>query len=76
MPSAQDIQNQQELLTIHRNNLAIHVKQQALYGSAATPAEIQARIGEARANIQRIKTVLRSWNVEVADLPDDEAPSP
>lgn len=73
MASQQDVQRQQELLTIHRNHLAMAVKQQAMFGAAMTPHEIRARISEERANIQRIKTILRDWGVTVADHPDDEA---
>jgi hypothetical protein len=75
MPSEQDIQHQQELLLIHRNHLAEAVKQQAIFGAALTPQQILARISEERSNVRRIKTILRSWEVSVEDLPDDEAPA-
>jgi hypothetical protein len=75
MPNEQDIKHQRELLSIHRNHLAVAVKQQAIFGAALTPQEIRARISEERANIRRIKTILRSWDVRVEDHPDDEAPA-
>ncbi len=67
---------QQHLLTTHRNRLAVLVKQQSQLGSAHTPPGTITDIAAARAEIRRIKAYLRAQGVEVADLPDDDAPPP
>src|SRR5262245_31938092 len=72
MPSQDDINHQQELLAIHRRNLAHYLGQQAQLGKAVTPLGILNGILEERANIKRIKGILRGWGVAVDDHPDDE----
>jgi len=74
MPSQEDIRHQQTLLEIHRRNLAQYIKQQGLIGEAFAPPMIVNGIRESRENIQRIKGILRGWNVSIDDLPDEGAP--
>jgi len=74
MPSQEDIAHQQNLLEIHRRNLAQYLKQQGLIGEAFVPPMIVNGIRESRENIQRIKGILRGWGENVKDLPDDSAP--
>jgi serine/threonine protein kinase len=78
VPSQEDIDNEQERLASHRRTLAHYLKQQALLGTAHTPPGVAHGIYESRQAIQRIKAVLRSWNVAVDDIPNDEefAPPP
>lgn len=71
MPSQEDIQQQQELLGAYRRTLAQYRKQEALNGEAFVPPAVTNGIQEARAEIQRVKTTLRSWGVIVDDYPDD-----
>ena len=72
MPNAEDIAQQQELLSVHRKTLAHYLQQQAISGSAYIPPAIAYGIQEARQNIQRIKAVLCKWSVIIEDLPNDE----
>jgi hypothetical protein len=73
MPSQEQIDGQQQLLSTHRRTLAHYLRQQAELGSAYTPPGIASGIREARDSIQRIKKALRNWNIEVTDHPDDNA---
>jgi hypothetical protein len=75
MVSQEDIAAQQELLAAYRRTLAQLLKQQALISELYAPPAITHGIDEARENIQRLKAILRSWDVLVEDLPDDEAPA-
>jgi hypothetical protein len=72
MPSQEDIANQQELLAAHRRTLAEYLKQQALISELYTPPSIVHGIDDARADIRRVKDILRGWSVPVEDHPDDE----
>jgi hypothetical protein len=74
MPSQEDIAHQQELLAAYRRTLAQYLKQQALISELFTPPAIAHGTDEARANIRRVKSTLRTWGIPVEDLPDDEAP--
>ncbi len=74
MPNQETINNQQELLAIHRRRLAEHLKQQASLGKAFAPPAVADGIRDARDSIQRIKAILRRWSVAVEDQPDDEDP--
>lgn len=65
-----DIADQQELLKIHRRNLQHLLKQEAVHG-INTPSAIASGIDTARAQIARIKGILRGWAVAVEDHPDD-----
>ena len=71
MVTAQEIQNQQQLLTTYRQQLAHYLKQQATFGTASTPQEVRDGIGETRANIERVKSILRAWG---ALMPKHNAP--
>jgi uncharacterized protein YjbI with pentapeptide repeats len=71
--SREEIAQQQTLLAIHRRTLAHELQRLALLTTAHAPPEIIHGIAEARANIARIKVILRASGVEVADHPDDEA---
>lgn len=66
------IDQQRQLLTAHRATLAHYLIQRAQLGSGYAPPGITNGIAEARAEIRRIKEVLRGWGVVVEDLPDDE----
>jgi hypothetical protein len=71
MPDAETIAQQQELLHIQRQTLAVYIQQLAAMGSAHAPPAVHHGIREARAAIQRIKATLRGWGVAVDDLPND-----
>ena len=72
MPSQEDILGQEELLAAYRQTLRTHLRQRATLSTAYTPPGVLQGIAEARANIRRIKSVLRNWGVVVDDHPDDE----
>jgi hypothetical protein len=72
MPSQEDIQGQEALLVAHRQTLRAYLHQRATLSTAYTPPGVVQGIAEARANVQRIKSTLRSWGVVVDDHPDDE----
>jgi hypothetical protein len=72
MPDADQISQQQTLLTMYRRTLAHYLKQQAAHGSAFLPPSVAQGIVEARDNIRRIKHILRDWQVPVEDFIDDE----
>jgi hypothetical protein len=73
MPSQEEIDQQQELLTTYRRTLAHLLQQAAQYGGEAfTPPQTANGIHEARTNIQHIKQMLRGWGVSVDDHSDDE----
>ncbi len=74
--SAAEIAHQQTLLTTYRRNLSHYLKQQAALGEAYTPPGVANGILEARSNIQRIKHILRGWNVAVEDYSYDDDPVP
>lgn len=74
MPTQDDINGQQELLALHRRNLALLLRQEVLQGSAYVQPGVINGIYEARAHIRQIKEVLRSWGIPVEDHPGDEMP--
>jgi hypothetical protein len=74
MPNQEEINQQQELLATHRRTLAQYLIQQAALGAAYSPPGVAQGIYDARVQIRRIKQVLHSWRVRVADHPNDEAP--
>src|SRR5690349_14435056 len=76
MPSQEDINPQQTLLTTYRRNLALYINQQSMLGAAYIPPAIANGIREARENIARIKGILHTWGVAVEDHPDDDQPAP
>src|SRR5262245_20609937 len=72
MPSSEDIDVQRELLQAHRRTLAAYLKQQALAGGAqSAPITVINGIAATRAEIARVKTILREWGADVGDHPDD-----
>lgn len=75
MPSPEDIQDQQQLLYQYRRNLTRYLRQQAGFGNHV-PIDILNNVEQARANVERIKSVLRLWGVQVEDLPNDIADNP
>ena len=68
------VETQRAMLEQFRRTLAVYLKQQAVMGYAA-PAHIVLGIQDARHHIERIKAMLREWNVAVTDLPDDNETS-
>ncbi len=74
MPSQEQIDQRLQLLAAHRGTLAARLNQQALLGVAHTPPEVVHDIRQARADIQRIKDILRGWSIAVEDHPDDRSP--
>jgi hypothetical protein len=76
VPSQEDIDNQKTLLASHRRTLAHYLRQEALLGAAHTPPGVVHGIYESRQAIQRMKAALRSWNVAIDDLPDDDEFAP
>ena len=75
MASQEDIAHQRNLLSINRRNLAHYLKQRDTLGQAYAPPGVINGIAETRANIARIKGILRDWGVPAEDLPDDQAPA-
>ena len=69
--NAEAVTHQLKLLAIHRGNLANFLKQQQLYGERDAPPMILNGIAASRLEIQRIKSLLRTWNAPVNDEPDD-----
>jgi hypothetical protein len=76
MTSLEEIAQQQNLLAIHRRNLAHLLTQQAQFGPALTPIGTLNLIDAERANIKRIKGILSGWGAAVDNHPDDEPPAP
>jgi hypothetical protein len=72
---SEEVKNQLALLTTHRDTLAILLRQQAVLGSAYAPPSILHGIYQSRAEIKRIKKVLRSWGYDLEDEPNDDEPS-
>jgi tetratricopeptide (TPR) repeat protein len=68
------IAEQLALLAAHRRTLAVYMRQKAELGVLAPPGVFNG-IADARAQIQRIKVILRNSGVSVPDLPDDEPSS-
>lgn len=76
MPSQEDIDQQQKLLSIHRRSLKILLSQQVRLLDR-TPSSTVFDIENRRGEIKRLKGILRGWGVTVEDDPDDdEATSP
>ncbi|MDQ2997522.1 MAG: hypothetical protein M3R61_10750, partial [Chloroflexota bacterium] len=71
MPTSDEIEEQRTLLSIYRRNMVFLVRQKARHGDLNVPLPIINSIEEASANIQRIKVILRGWDQEVEDLPQD-----
>lgn len=74
MLSAEEVEEYQQLLKIHRRNVGHCLKQRAQLGPL-TPAHVIHELSNNRQEIRRVKTILRRGGVEVANHPDDEPPS-
>jgi hypothetical protein len=72
MLNSQDIAQQLHLLNTYRQTLSICLQQRAMHGVANVPPATVHTINDCRANIRRIKKILRKSNVDVEDLPNDE----
>jgi hypothetical protein len=72
----EEIDEQLELLRTYRRTLATYRRQEAAIGEAFSPPAVLYGIAEARSNIQRIKSALRTAGVEVSDDIDDEEEPP
>jgi hypothetical protein len=72
MPSQEDINAQQQLLSTNRQNLQLYLRQRDTMSRAHVTPVVANGILEAQQNIRRIKVVLRQWDVSVEDLPDDD----
>jgi hypothetical protein len=66
------VEQQQRLLKIHRQTLAVYIEQRAKFGTTYLPSSVVSGIHEVRDEIRRIKTILRGWSVSMEDYPDDE----
>lgn len=72
MAAEEEIAHQQELLKRYRRNLAHLVKQVISFGGEdAAPLSTMNSLDDTRANIRRIKGILRGWGIAVEDHPDD-----
>src|SRR5215475_11600838 len=71
MPTQKEVAQQQQLLAQYRRNLSHYLFQLSQVGIAYASPGVLNGIDEARSNISRIKSVLRSWGVYVEDHPDD-----
>jgi hypothetical protein len=67
----EEIDQQQILLIAHRRTLAVYLQRLALVGAAHVPPEVANGINDAREQIARVKTILRTAGVQVTDHPDD-----
>ncbi len=74
MPASNEIvEQQQQLLAIHRRTLAHLCKQAAQYGGEVfAPTHVANGIYEARENIRCTKKTLRDWGVYVEEHPNDK----
>lgn len=68
----EEIDQQFTLLKTYRRRLAVQLEQQARLGAAHAPPGIALDIDEARAEIRRLKGILRRAGSEVEDSPNDE----
>ncbi len=53
-------------------NLELYLKQQEQFGENLAPPVITHGLENARSEIQRIKAILRGWNIVVEDLSAEE----
>jgi hypothetical protein len=61
------------VLANQRRRLAIYLRRMAVIDAAHAPPKVVASIMETRAKIARVKAILRAYDREVEDHPDDEA---
>jgi hypothetical protein len=69
---ATKVRHHRGLLKIHRTNLEIYLSQQEQFGEGLAPPVIIHSIQNARSEIQRIKAILRGWNIVVEDLSGED----
>jgi hypothetical protein len=69
---ALEIAGYRDLLKIHRRNLETYLKQQEQFGEGLSPPIIIHSIQDNRSEIQKIKAILRAWDIAVEDLPGEE----
>jgi hypothetical protein len=69
------LKHQQNLLAIHRQNVAIYLREVAMYGPTP-PVHLVHAIAHERERIALLKQKLRTQGVDVLDLLDDIAPPP
>lgn len=68
-----EIAHYRELLQIYRRRLPIHLKQQEQFGELLAPPIVIHNLQNVRNEVQRIKAILRGWNIAVEDLPGEDA---
>lgn len=73
MPSQEEINRHLERLVVLRESLTAYLKQQATVGSSFLSPAITHGIIDTREQIKQVKIILRSWNVPIEDLSDDES---
>jgi hypothetical protein len=69
---ASDVAHYRDLLKVYRQRLPIHLKQQEQFGENLAPPMVIHELQNARSEIQKIKAILRGWNIPVEDLPGEE----
>jgi hypothetical protein len=69
---AGEVAHHRNLLKIHRTNLELALRQQELFGERDIPPRVIYTLQNTRSEIQRIKAILRGWNIAVEDLPEEE----
>ena len=74
MPNQDEIDGQLRLLQSTRQRLDAQLNRFALVGVAHAPPDLSIDIREARAEIARIKAVLRGWGIMTDDQPNDLEP--
>ena len=67
-----DVQHQRGLLRIHRGNLATLLRQREAFGAEQAPPIVVNGLQQTRADIQRVKAILRGWGVAVEDQAGEE----
>jgi hypothetical protein len=67
-----EIIHQSQLLKIYRKNLPLYLNQKEQFAENQVPPHIINSIHKARTEIQRIKAILRGWNIPVEDLPGEK----
>lgn len=70
-PTQADFDRQLSLLEATRGRLGAQLERLARVGAAYAPPELTTDIQAARAEIARIKGVLRGWGVQADDMPND-----
>jgi hypothetical protein len=77
MSSQDEVNAKLQELAIYRGNLAHLLRQAAQYGGELyAPLSNRNNIQDSRENIHHLKEILRDWNVEADDHPDDREPTP